>query len=72
VVPAIGIGLLVGAVLYIGAARWLQSVLFGVRPSDPVSILLSLAFLLGIAGIAALVPTIRAIRLDPASVLRES
>ena len=67
VVFGIGIGAL-GTLLL---ARLLTSFLFGVTVSDPLSLVTAALVLLGIGAAAALVPAIRASRVDPAMLLRE-
>ncbi|MBL8214116.1 MAG: ABC transporter permease [Bryobacterales bacterium] len=63
-------GLAVGLVAAVFAARGLESLLFGVKPSDAVSFLAVLVVILvGTVG-AAWVPARRASRVDPASALR--
>lgn len=65
---AAGIALGVGGSLLLG--RYLASLLFQVRPSDPAS-LASAALVLVAAGLgAALIPALRARRTDPARILR--
>jgi predicted permease len=65
---AIGLGIgLVGAV---AAGRLFQQLLFNVSPGDPVTLLAVAAALGGVVLVAAYVPTMRAIRVDPAEALR--
>jgi hypothetical protein len=68
-VYAIG-GVAVGAPIAVAAAGFMRGVLFGIQPRDPVTI----AALCGVVGAATIVATapaaIRAIHLDPASVLK--
>ena len=65
----IGIAIGVGTALLL--TRVIESQLFGVRASDPVTFV-SVAVLLGVTALAAnLVPAVRAMRMDPAVVLRE-
>jgi predicted permease len=71
VIPIIALGVLGGSILYIGVAQWIKSILYGVQISDPISIAAALALLAVIVTAAASVPTIRAIRLDPGSILKE-
>ena len=66
------IGLGVGLVAAMGAARVFASVFVGVGPNDPVSLALSAAVLVVSALVAVLIPARRAARVDPASILRES
>lgn len=65
------IGLVVGTGLSIGAARTAGSLLFGLKPSDPATILLAVVLLSFVAGMAAFVPALRASRLQPMSALRD-
>jgi putative ABC transport system permease protein len=65
----LGIAIGVGAALVL--TRVIESQLFGVRASDPLTFL-SVALLLGGTALAAnLIPAVRAMRVDPAVVLRE-
>ena len=54
----------------LAAARVLRSLLFGVTPTDPVAILTGALLLAGVALAASLWPAARAVRVDPALVLR--
>jgi ABC-type antimicrobial peptide transport system permease subunit len=65
------VGGLVGIVTAFGLVRLVRSLLFEVSPGDPVSFLVSSAFVLLVGVIAALVPTLRALSIDPASTLRD-
>jgi ABC-type antimicrobial peptide transport system permease subunit len=65
----IGIALGVGAALLL--TRLIQSQLFGVGASDPLTFVAVAVLLGGTALIANLVPALRAMRVDPAVVLRE-
>ena len=65
----LGIAIGVGAALVL--TRVIESQLFGVRASDPLTFV-SVALLLGGTALAAnLIPAVRAMRVDPAVVLRE-
>ncbi|NNF12076.1 MAG: FtsX-like permease family protein [Gemmatimonadetes bacterium] len=64
------VGVIVGGVVAFASARVLQSVLFGVTPTDPASFLAGAAFVLGVGVIAALGPVLRAVSIDPATALR--
>jgi hypothetical protein len=63
-------GLVLGAALAAAATRWIESLLYGVRPLDPASWTAAIVILTGVAAIAALAPAVRAARMDPASALR--
>jgi predicted permease len=71
VVPAIAGGILAGTALSWISGKWLASLLYGVKPFDPKSMITALALLLVAEIVAAAIPVIRAIRLDPASTLRQ-
>ena len=67
-VAALGIGIgLAGAV---ATTRIMQSVLFGVSPTDPTTLAGVTAVLVTIAAVASYAPARRAIRVDPVEVLR--
>lgn len=63
-------GLAVGLALAAAAARGLEALLFEVSPADPLSLLAVAATLLAAVLAACLVPTLRALRVDPAVALR--
>ena len=65
---AIGVGL--GLALSLAAGRLVAALLYGVKPGDPLVLLLVAAALLAAAAVAALVPAWRAARVDPVSALR--
>jgi putative ABC transport system permease protein len=65
---------IVGAVVGLGAAfalsRWLEGLLFGVTPTDPMTFAAVVTTLLAVALLACCVPAWRAARLDPTLALR--
>jgi len=63
-------GIVVGGVTAVGVGTVLSSGLYGVRPSDPLTLLGSAALLLAVAIAAAAVPARRAARIDPLTALR--
>ncbi len=63
-------GVIGGLIASIWLSRGLDSLLFGVRPADTAMLLLSGASLLGIVLGAAVVPAMRAARIEPATALR--
>ena len=65
------VGLLVGMAAAVATTRLLQSFLYGLRPTDPVTLATSAAVLLSVALLASVVPAWRAASLDPTETLRE-
>jgi putative ABC transport system permease protein len=66
----VAIGLAAGVLLSLGTNRVLQTMLFGVEATDPLS-LIAVAALLAIAGLlAAAIPALRAASTDPGTVMR--
>ena len=67
----LAIGLVVGAGLALAAAQTAGSLLFGLKPRDPTTLLLAAAALAAVAVSASFVPAQRASRLDPMVALRD-
>lgn len=65
---AIGIG--AGLLAFALATRVLRSLLYGVGPSDPITIAGALLVILAVATVASWIPARRAARVDPAGALR--
>jgi ABC-type antimicrobial peptide transport system permease subunit len=65
-------GLAVGVVLAAGASWLLRGLLFGVAALDPLTLVLVLLVLGTTVLVAVAAPALRATRLDPAQVLRDS
>jgi putative ABC transport system permease protein len=66
----VGIGVVAGAGLAYAAGRSAASLLFDVRPSDPLTLTAAIATLAAIALIAGYLPARRAIRIEPVVALR--
>jgi putative ABC transport system permease protein len=66
----VGAGLLVGMLVYLGVARVLESMVYGIGPRDPVVVGVGLAVLLVAALLASWFPARRAAKLDPVDALR--
>jgi putative ABC transport system permease protein len=64
------LGVAIGIVLALAAGRAIESLLYGIKASNPAVILLVAAILLTVAIIAALGPAWRASRVDPMTALR--
>lgn len=64
------LGVVFGSVAALGLTRYLQSFLFGVKPSDPATILLVSALLIFVALLASYIPARRAMNTDPVVALR--
>jgi ABC-type antimicrobial peptide transport system permease subunit len=69
-VPAVVAGFAVGAAVLTVASRWFDGVLFETSPGDPAVILQTAVALLAVALLALLMPSMRALRTNPADVLR--
>jgi putative ABC transport system permease protein len=65
------LGVVAGAAVAFAAAQVFASLLYGIRPHDPVSYALAAAVLLTTAVGAALIPALRAARIDPIATLRD-
>jgi predicted permease len=63
-------GTAVGALLSFWASSGMSSLLYGVKNTDPVSLVVAEAVLLAITMIAALLPALRATKANPVEVLR--
>ena len=63
-------GLVFGAAAAVATTRLLRAYLFGVTPTDPLTIVGVILLLLGAALLASLIPARRASRVDPATVAR--
>jgi putative ABC transport system permease protein len=65
-----GLGLAAGVGGSLAVGQYLQTLLFNVSPGDPATIGLVCLVILGTAGVACLVPAMRATRVQPLDVLR--
>src|SRR5262249_40133211 len=64
------IGIALGLPAAWAASRWIASMLFGLKPTDPATIAGAVLLLAGVALAAASVPARRASRVDPMTSLR--
>ena len=71
----VAIALVAGAMIGIGSALWLSRfvapLLYGLESRDPVTLAAATVILVAVAALAAWVPVSRAVRIDPAQVLRQ-
>jgi ABC-type antimicrobial peptide transport system permease subunit len=67
----VGIGLIVGIVPALICAHLIESMLYGVTPIDPISMLTAILVLCFAGCLACLLPALRAIRTNPVKALRE-
>jgi predicted permease len=65
-----GIGVAIGAAAAFAAVRLLQSFLWGVTATDPLTFVAVVVTLLAVAFFASVMPALRVLRLDPAFTLR--
>jgi putative ABC transport system permease protein len=64
------LGLAIGLAAALALTQWLKSMLFGVSTSDPLTYILVVALLAGVALIACYLPARRATKVDPMVALR--
>ena len=58
-------GLVIGTTLALASAQVVKSLLYGLKPRDPVTMVLAVGTLSGVAAFASFLPAYRASRLDP-------
>ncbi len=66
----VGIGLVVGLGLTLAGGKAASSMLFGLKPRDPLTLALALLILAAVGFVASFLPARRASRLDPTTALR--
>ncbi|HWG48123.1 MAG TPA: FtsX-like permease family protein, partial [Candidatus Acidoferrales bacterium] len=64
------LGALIGSAVSLGASRLLQSLLYGVRAGDPLTLFFVAALVLFVGLVACWIPARRATRVDPLVALR--
>jgi putative ABC transport system permease protein len=64
-------GLIAGTVAALGLTSLMKSLLFAVKPTDPLTFVTVAALLLAVALAATYLPARRATRLDPVTTLRD-
>jgi predicted permease len=65
-----GAGIAVGIPLALASARLIEAFLYGLKPTDSVSIVLATLLMLGVAILSGYLPARRASRIDPMAALR--
>jgi ABC-type antimicrobial peptide transport system permease subunit len=66
----VAIGAAIGLAVALAATRYVESQLFGVSPTDPLTFATVCLLLTTVAVLACLIPARRAMRVDPATALR--
>ncbi len=67
---AVSIGIAVGVAVFYATIRILSDILYGIRPTDPLNAALCIGLVLGAGLTAACSASRKALRLDPAQLLR--
>jgi ABC-type antimicrobial peptide transport system permease subunit len=70
-VPLVGAGVALGLAAALGAAPRVAGLLFGVSPTDPGVLGISILILIGVALLASYLPARQAAAVDPILVIRE-
>jgi ABC-type antimicrobial peptide transport system permease subunit len=70
-VSLLSIGLVIGTVLAVLGAMSARGLLFGLRPSDPMTMFMAIAMLAAVAMVASYLPARRAARVNPITALRD-
>ena len=68
----VAIGVLVGGGISVWASKFVTTLLYGLEPRDPVTLVGSAAVLATVGAMAGWLPAYRASRIDPAEALRDS
>jgi predicted permease len=67
----VGAGVVIGLLASLAATRTVSTLLFGLKPNDPLTIAAATLLLLAFAALAGYLPARRAARVDPMAALRE-
>ncbi len=65
-----GIGIVIGIVVALAASRVISSLLYGLKPTAPLSIAMAALLMAGTAALAGYTPARRAAKVDPMEALR--
>jgi ABC-type antimicrobial peptide transport system permease subunit len=66
----IAVGVIGGTFCSLVAARWIGTLLFGIRPNDPATLVQAVLMLMAVAAFASYIPARRAAKVDPMVALR--
>ncbi len=66
----VAIGVVIGIAAALGSGRFVESLLFGLTPTDATTSTLAVALMVGVSALAGYLPARRAARLDPMTALR--
>jgi putative ABC transport system permease protein len=69
-VGLVAFGIALGLPVAWGASRWIEELLFGLKPTDPVTLLGAILLLMIVSLVAAYLPARRASKVDPMTALR--
>jgi putative ABC transport system permease protein len=64
------VGIAAGAGASLGLGRVARNLLYQISPNDALSLAAAAALMIAVAALAALVPSLRAARVDPAQALK--
>jgi predicted permease len=67
----VGAGVVIGLLVSLAATRTVSTMIFGLRPNDPLTIAAATLLLIAVAALAGYLPARRAARVDPMAALRE-
>jgi putative ABC transport system permease protein len=67
----VGVGVAIGAGVSLWASTFVATLLYGVEPRDPVTLVGAAGILAAVGAFAGWLPARRASRIDPAEVLRD-
>jgi ABC-type antimicrobial peptide transport system permease subunit len=67
---AVGLGLLAGVVASVLGSRLVESLLWGISPTDPMALSIGIGILLASVALAVSIPLRRATRVDPVETLQ--
>jgi ABC-type antimicrobial peptide transport system permease subunit len=65
------IGAAIGVPLVFAAGKWISSLLFGLQPMDPVTLVFAIALMFAIGVLASYIPALPATRVDATVALRQ-